>query len=172
MQKTKTLTFCALITALLCVVSPFTIPIGVIPLTFSLFIIMLCATAVGGKITAISTICYLILGACGLPVFSNFMGGVGILFSLTGGFIFSYPVVALVSGIKTKHPALMCLLSLVPVYLFGIFYYSYLSQMPLLLSIKTIVLTFLPFDIIKAVFAGVLGKKIRKTLIKTKLLDY
>ena len=172
MQKTKTLTFCALITAVLCVVSPFTIMLGTIPLTFSLFALMLCATAVGGKITAVSALCYLVLGACGLPVFSNFTGGIGVMLSFTGGFLFSYPLVALVAGIKTKYPYAMCLLSLLIAYTFGALYYMYVANISLSLAIKTAVLIFLPFDIVKAVFAGVLGKQIRKRLIKTRLLDY
>ena len=172
MKKTKMLTFCALITAILCITCPLSVSFGTIPITFSLFTIMLCSRIFGSKIALISTLCYLILGLCGLPVFSNFTSGVGILFSLTGGFVFSYPLVALVSGVKTKHAFLMCLLSVAVSYAFGIAYYTYIADITLLTALKTVVILFTPIDVIKAFLATVLGKQIRNRLIHTKLLDY
>ena len=171
-KKTKMLTFCALITAILCVICPLSVSFGTIPITFSLFAIMLCSRIFGSKIALISTLCYLILGLCGLPVFSNFTSGIGILFSLTGGFVFSYPIVALVSGVKTKRPFLMCLLSVAICYVFGVAYYMYIADITLLTALKTIVILFAPIDVLKAFLATVFGKEIRNRLIKTKLLDY
>ncbi len=170
MTKTKKLTFCALVTAILCIIAPITIPLGTIPLTFSLFVIILSATILGSRLTAISTLLYLLIGACGLPVFSNFTGGVGVLFSLTGGYLFSYPVVALIAGIK-KHSTVMCFLSLIVCHIFGTVQYSLTSNLPFTTTVTT-TLVFLPIDIIKVFTANILGKQIHKTLIKTKTLNY
>lgn len=178
MLKTKTLTQCALFTALLCVVSPIVVPIGTIPLTFSLFVLMLSAVILGPFKSTLSAVIYLLIGACGLPVFSSFTGGVGALFSLTGGYLLSYPLVTLVCAIpqKSKNPFtqtaltfLNCVLSVLLCHTLGILWYSFVSKTPLFLSTNGALLL-LPFDILKALLASVLGVQIKNTLKKSLLL--
>ena len=42
---------------------------------------------------------YIVLGAIGLPVFSGFRGGVGVLIGATGGYIWGFLLTALACGI-------------------------------------------------------------------------
>ena len=57
-----------------------------------------------------STLLYVLLGAIGIPVFANFTGGLGIVLGVTGGFIISFPIMALFAGFAStksvKNPAL------------------------------------------------------------------
>lgn len=172
MKKTKTLTFCALVTAILCAVCPFSIPLGTSTFTLSYFVIVLCAVVFGSKITTIATLCYLVIGFLGLPVFSNFVGGVIALASYNAGFLLSYPIVAFVSGVKTNHPFLWCLMSFVVAYTLGSAYMMCILNVPFISALGAAVITYLPVDILKAFLATALGKQIRKRLVKTKLLDY
>lgn len=172
MKKTKTLTFCALVTAILCVICPFSIPLGTSTFTLSYFVIVLCAVIFGSKITTIATLCYLVIGFSGLPVFSNFVGGVIVLASYNAGFLLSYPIIAFMSGVKTNHPFLWCIMSFVPAYVLGSAYMMYVLNIPFFSAFVSAVVAYLPIDILKAFLASVLGKQIRNRLIKTKLLDY
>ena len=53
--------------------------------TMQTFAIFAAFGLLGGKRGTIALAVYLVLGAVGLPVFSNFRGGVGVLLGTTGG---------------------------------------------------------------------------------------
>lgn len=72
--STRKLTQLALFAALMCVVSPFTIPTGLVPLSLATLVLYLAAAVLGTSGT-ISIAVYLLLGAVGLPVFSGGLGG-------------------------------------------------------------------------------------------------
>ena len=62
-----------------------------------------------------------LIGGCGLPVFAGGRAGFGELFSATGGFLWSFPLLALMCGMGDKkgRPYLWGLLGLVVNYLAG-----------------------------------------------------
>lgn len=57
--------------------------------------------APGGKRGTIAIALYLVLGAVGLPVFSGFRGGFGVLFGTTGGYIFGFLLSGLLYWVMT-----------------------------------------------------------------------
>jgi len=61
-----------------------------VPFTLQTFAVFLAAEVLGGKRALISTAVYILLGAVGVPVFSNFGAGVGVLFGVTGGYIIGF----------------------------------------------------------------------------------
>ncbi len=84
------LTRCALCVAMLAVLGVFEIPLPVIPITLQTFAITLCG-ALLGPFEALAVVgAYLLLGAVGLPVFSGFAGGIGVLVGPTGGFLIGF----------------------------------------------------------------------------------
>ena len=92
----RTLARCALMSALLCVLGPFSIPIGPVPVSLGTFAVSLCAMILGGPLGAVSVLVYLLLGAAGLPVFTGFQGGLAKLAgadmaSVTGETVGVYP---------------------------------------------------------------------------------
>lgn len=93
----------ALMSAVLCVISPFTIPVPASPVPFSLalFAVYLAGILLGARRGAFSVLVYLLLGAVGLPVFSGFSGGAGVLLGPTGGYLMGYVLCAAAVGAIT-----------------------------------------------------------------------
>ena len=108
-QKTIQMAEIALMSAVLCVVSPFTIPVPMspVPLSLSLFAVYLAAVLLGAKRGAICVLIYVLLGMVGLPVFSGFSGGIGVLLGPTGGYIIGYIPCALLTGFLAERKRLV-----------------------------------------------------------------
>lgn len=88
----------AVCAALMCVLCPLSIPIGVVPVSLSSFVIMLMIVTFGTKQTLIVLFEYVLIGIVGLPVFSGFNAGIGVIAGPTGGFIIGYFLLVAVSG--------------------------------------------------------------------------
>ncbi|MCL2124428.1 MAG: biotin transporter BioY [Oscillospiraceae bacterium] len=97
--STRSMVLTALFAAILCVVAPFSITIGPIPLSFATFVIYLAAATLGWKRGTLAVVLYIMLGAVGLPVFSNFGGGFQKIAGLTGGYIIGYIPCAIAIGL-------------------------------------------------------------------------
>ena len=85
--KTTDLVFIAAGAALITICSWISIPTAV-PFTLQTFAVFVVLLILGGERGTLSTIVYVIMGAVGIPVFSGFKGGLGVLFGKTGGYIF------------------------------------------------------------------------------------
>ena len=70
-----TMTACALMAALMCVLCPLSIPIGPIPISLSILVLIVTTMVLGTWRALVSYTVYLLLGAVGMPVFSGFQGG-------------------------------------------------------------------------------------------------
>ncbi|MBR4910862.1 MAG: biotin transporter BioY [Clostridia bacterium] len=96
-KRIRSVCVTAAFTALLCVLSPLTVPMPIgVPFTLQTPLIALTAFLLGAKAGTAATAAYILLGFCGLPVFSGFGAGVSAAVSPTGGFIFAFPFFALV----------------------------------------------------------------------------
>ena len=164
--------FCALFAAVLCVVSPFTLPVGPVPLSLCNFALMVTACILGGVRGAVSAAVFVAAGALGLPVFGGGMGGFGHILGPTGGFILSYIPSAAVAGCfatlgrsRKKYgfyiTLLGCFLSVVLGYIMGEAWYAFVAGVPISGKLLGIcVLPFLPFDAIKCVGAVLISQLI------------
>ena len=85
----KQLTQIGLMTAIICIVGPFSIPLpfSPVPLSFTTLAIYLAVFVLGMKHGTCSCFLYLLLGTIGLPVFSGFSGGLSRLAGPTGGYL-------------------------------------------------------------------------------------
>jgi biotin transport system substrate-specific component len=99
-HKTKELVEIALFAALLCVIAPFTLPVpgSPVPLSLATFGVYLAALLLGAKQGVLCVLVYLLLGMVGLPVFSGFSGGIGVLLGPTGGYLGGYVPCAFLIG--------------------------------------------------------------------------
>lgn len=88
--KTKSLTTVALTGAVLCLLGPLVIPLGVIPMSLTGMGIYLISLLFGGKKAAAAVLLYLLIGVLGIPVFSGFTTGPGIIMGPTGGYLLGY----------------------------------------------------------------------------------
>ena len=99
-MTTKDICFIGIFAAAMVIVAQITIPLpGGVPMTLQTFIVPLAGAVLGSKKGAIAAVVYILLGAVGLPVFSGFRGGIGVIAGPTGGFVLSYPIMALVVGL-------------------------------------------------------------------------
>ena len=82
--------------ALIAVCSWISIPLGQIPFTLQTLAVFIVLMSIGGKRGLVSIICYILLGAVGVPVFAGFRGGFAVLIGPTGGFLVAFIIVALI----------------------------------------------------------------------------
>lgn len=159
---------CALFTALisLCAWLSVPTPTGVISMqTFGLFLAL---AVLGGKEGSLVCLLYLLLGGAGVPVFTGFRGGLGVLLGPTGGFITGFLAGALVywllTALKCKaYPALFAALALC--YLFGAVWYKLLfPHTGWQAVVLTCILPYLLPDILKLTLAAALSKKLKRFL--------
>jgi biotin transport system substrate-specific component len=77
------------------------LPFTPVPLTFQPMVVLLGASALGGRLGATSTLLYLLAGLAGLPVFAAsplLPQGAARLLGPTGGYLLSYPLAAFITG--------------------------------------------------------------------------
>ncbi len=172
-SKTASLTSVALLSAVLCVLGPLSIPIGPVPVTLGVLGVFLCATILGPKKGAAAVTLYLLIGLAGLPVFSGFAGGPGKLFGPTGGYLLGYLPLVVLSGIFVDRfyknvflQAAGMLIGLTTLYLTGTLWLSYQASMPFTAAAAAGVLPFIPFDIAKLAAAIAIGRAIRSALVR------
>ena len=175
-RRVGSLTLCALMAAFLCILSPWAIPVGAIPISLSLFAVLLSGVLLGPWRGGAAVLVYLLVGSIGLPVFGGGAGGFSVLIGPTGGYLCAYPIAACLGGIlwrlaprNGRFAFWAFLASLLPsvavCHLLGVLWLSYVSQMPVKAAFLAGTLPFLPFDLIKciavALLAPILKKRIR-----------
>lgn len=109
--KITDITQIALSAAFIALCSMICVPTAV-PITLQSFAVYCIAALFGSKKGVLATLVYLALGAAGLPVFSAFRGGLGHLFSQTGGYLTALIAVALIVGQWKKKRTTASLVSL------------------------------------------------------------
>ena len=171
------MTSCALMAALMCVLCPVSVPIGPIPISLSILVILLTVYVLGTWRALVSYTVYLLLGAVGMPVFSGFQGGLAKLAGPTGGYLAGFWLMILVAGIimeKGKRNLLVTILGmLVGVaidYAVGTAWFVFQTEGTVVHALDVCVYPFIPFDVAKIVIAVLLGSVVYQGLQKAKLL--
>jgi biotin transport system substrate-specific component len=175
-MKTKEMVTIALMTAVMCILGPLSINIGVIPISFTNLAIYITLYILGWKRGTVSYLLYMLIGIVGAPVFSGFTGGIAKLVGPTGGYIVGFIFLALISGVfieKFENNKVLCIVGMIlgtaVCYIFGTVWFIVSSKTPLMASLSMCVFPFLPGDLIKIIIACVLGSKIKVQLRKAKL---
>lgn len=158
-------------TAIIAILAQISIPLpSGVPITLQSFAVTLTAIVLGSRKGAIATIIYLLLGIVGVPVFTQLRGGLHALVSPTGGYLISFPVMALCIGIGTEEKArkgrypLMLISGNLINYAFGLLVYCLTANVDLIPGFIACVLPYIPAAIISAILATVLGFKLRERL--------
>lgn len=81
---------CGLSCALLAVSAWVSIPLGPVPFTLQTLVLAMLPGVLAPREAVLTVATYLVLGGVGLPVFSNMMGGIGVLLGPTGGFLWGF----------------------------------------------------------------------------------
>lgn len=179
-NRTYNLVTTALTTTIIILCSWITVPIGAVPITLQTFAIFMCAILLGEKKGTLSFIVYILLGIVGLPVFSSFQSGFGVLLGATGGYLFGFIFITLIGGFfcrKFPDNMILTYIGLVTglffCYTSGTLWYVYMylkdfSWSNISSVLLTCVLPYIIPDLIKMQLAIILSKKI-KTVLKGKL---
>lgn len=175
-DQVQNMTKIALMAAVICILGPLSISIGEIPISFTNLAVYFAIYLLGTKRGTISYIIYMILGLVGLPVFSNFQGGPGKLFGITGGYIIGFVFMAIICGIfidlwpdKYYLHFIGMVLGTAVCYFFGTVWFVILAKCTFKYALGICVFPFIIGDLIKIVIALIAGPKIRKRLIRAGL---
>lgn len=77
------------------------IPVGpvAVPITLQTLAVYLTGLVLGGRRGFLAVALYLVVGLVGLPIFSGFRGGIGVLAGPSAGYLIGFPVAALCAGL-------------------------------------------------------------------------
>ena len=170
----RVITKIAILIAMVCASAYFAIPVPLIsPITLQTMILCLAALVLTPKQTLIMVLCYILIGAIGLPVFGGGVGGLGVILSPKGGFylgfIVAYPLMSILKGRVPSFLRYFLVGALVGV---PIIYAIATVWVTFIFAIKTdgLVTSFLalaayiPGDVLKAFAAAALGVALNKRL--------
>lgn len=166
--NTKKMTRIALFSAILCVISPFTIPVGVVPISLATLGVYFAAAVLEPMSATLSVLIYVLLGAVGLPVFSGLRGGVSVIAGPTGGFIVGYIVCAFLASLlihKYKNKALApvwFIIATAVLYIIGTVWFMVVMKQSLAAAIGACVLPFLIGDAVKIIIVSLFNAKFTK----------
>lgn len=176
--NTKFLALIGVMTALICIMGPLSVPLPFSPVPISLtnLAVYIAIYALGMKKGSISYLIYLLVGLTGIPVFSAFTGGPGKLLGPTGGYLIGFAFMAVISGFfidKWQDKIYLSILGMVlgtaVCYLFGTLWLAYQAGMSFYNALLAGVIPFIPGDLVKIMIAALLGPQIRKRLKKAGL---
>lgn len=173
--KALDLAYIALMAALIALCAWISVPLGPVPFTMQTFGIFAALGLLGGRRGTLAFLIYLLLGIVGLPVFSGFSAGAGVLFGATGGYLLGYLAAALLFwGLTAKLGqtlpvmASAMVLGLVLCYAFGTFWfltvYTGGSGETLLGALTLCVFPYVLPDLRKIFLALVLVSRVKKHL--------
>ncbi|MGM9630779.1 biotin transporter BioY [Butyricicoccus sp.] len=179
-KKTKTnvreMALIAVMAAVTCVLGPLSVPIGVVPISFTNLAVYLAIYVLGCKRGTVSYIVYLLIGLVGVPVFSGFTGGVGKLFGPTGGYLIGFIFMALICGwfidkfeCKLVPSFAGMVLGTIVCYIFGTVWLAYQAGMSFYAALAAGVLPFIVGDLAKMVVAAIIGPQVRRQLARAGL---
>lgn len=136
-----------------------------VPFTFQTLVILIIPFILSKKEILYFHLSIIIMCLIGLPIMSNFSGGVAVLLGPTAGFIYSWILMMLFIKQFTKQedPLLrmfivLCLATLLNL-VFGGLWIAFINQNAYLETVKTILVTFMPFGTIKVILAMIIIKK-------------
>lgn len=171
--KATDIAYIGIFSAIIALFSWVSIPTTV-PFTLQTLAIFLSLTLLGGRNGFYSVLVYIALGAAGIPVFSGFKGGLGVLAGNTGGYILGfillgavYWVMTSVFGEKLHIQIIALVLGLIICYAFGTAWFMYLyikanGAVTLMTVLGWCVFPFILPDAIKMAVAILLAKRLRK----------
>lgn len=169
----------ALGAALISVCSWVSIPMTV-PFTLQTFAVFCVLVAFGYKVGLTSIVVYILIGAIGLPVFSNFQSGIGALLGATGGYIVGFIFIGIAYAVAQKlfpnkiiAEIIALLVGLLICYSFGTFWFMFVytkntGAITLSTALSWCVLPFIIPDVIKMLLAVLISKKIKPVIEKYK----
>ncbi len=179
---TKEIVITGMSAATMAVISQISLPMPTgMPITIQVFGIALIGAVLGWKLGFFAILSYILLGAVGLPIFAGFNGGLSVLLNITGGYIWSWPIMVLLCGVRPKSASRLtnsviviacAILGLIINETAGGLQWAALAGN---MSVKAVFVysmtAFIPKDTILTILAVLIGGRIRKTLVRAGFLN-
>ena len=174
-EKTRSMVYVALFAVLMAVCAWISVPAAV-PFTMQTFAVFLAVGVLGGRRGTLAVVVYILMGAVGMPVFSHFTGGLGVLFQATGGYILGFLFTALIQwgmealpGRKPWVRITSMILGLLACYAFGTVWFMILytrntGAIGLGAALLWCVVPYIIPDLVKMALALTLTRLLRKAL--------
>jgi biotin transport system substrate-specific component len=148
----------------LCAQVSFHIPFTPVPITLQTLAVVLTGAALGSKRGGLAMLLYLAEGAAGLPVFAGGTGGFIHLIGYTGGYLWSYPIAAFVTGWlcekrldRSFQTSVIAMLpATVIIYALGVPWLAVVLHLTLTQALLAGMVPFIPGDLLKLVIATAL----------------
>jgi biotin transport system substrate-specific component len=170
-NSVKTMTCIALMSAVMCILGPLSIPIGPVPITLTNLVIFITVYLLGMKYGAVSYLIYFLLGLAGVPVFSGYTGGPAKVLGPTGGYLIGFFLMAVIAGLFTdrfRRNKVICILGMVlataVMYALGTVWLMFEASLTFGAALAAGVLPFIWEDLIKIVLSAFLGPVLRSRL--------
>ncbi len=173
-MKTRDLAYIALfaaITAVLGLLPAIPVPAVPVPITAQTLGVMLAGAVLGARRGFLAILLFLVLVAVGLPLLAGGRGGLAVFAGPSAGFLYAWPLGALVTGLLTEafwrrfNLAWALVATLVGgigvIYAIGIPFISVFAGISLSTAF-TGSLVFVPGDVVKAVVAAVVAVTVRR----------
>ena len=173
--RTLDMAYIALFAVLMAVCAWITVPLPkpLVQFTMQPFAMFMALATLGGRRGLYAMVVYLLLGAVGVPVFSGFRGGIGVLLDTTGGYIIGFVAAALVYWLLTVRlgdslpvKAIACVLGLAVCYAFGtawflVVYARTSGPIGLMTALGWCVFPYIIPDLVKLALAVILGRRVK-----------
>lgn len=148
----------------LCAQVSFHIPFTPVPITLQTLAVVLTGAALGSKRGGLAMLLYLAEGAAGLPVFAGGVGGFIHLIGYTGGYLWSYPIAAFVTGLlcekqldRSFQTSILAMLpATVIIYAVGVPWLAVVLHLTFAQALVAGMVPFIPGDLLKLVIATAL----------------
>ena len=167
--------------AVTAVAAQIAIPIPPVPFTLQVLAVILSGLLLGPRCGALAQGVYVLVGAVGVPVFSEFSGGLGVVLGPTGGYLASYPIAAAVAGSAAPVVAsasrrralfsgfLWGCAGLAIIYALGATWLAVVTDLPIGIALVQGVLIFVPFDLIKVALATLVAVAVAPAIASSRV---
>lgn len=176
-MKTNELTKIALVTAIICICAPISIPIPFSPvmLTLCTFALYLAAYILTPKQALFATGLYILIGVAGVPVFSGYTAGISKFAGPGGGYLIGYLFLVGISSFFAQkfsaRPRMQMLgasLGTIVCYIIGTFWMAKVIHASFWATLPAGALVFLPLDFVKILLSCYVGRRMQIYLARAQ----
>jgi biotin transport system substrate-specific component len=163
--------YASLMAAMIAAGAYLAIPIGPVPIVLQNLFVFLAGLLLGSRWGFACVAVYILVGACGLPIFSIGRGGIGHILGPTGGYLMGFLPAVYVIGLiteKTKHLVIIDVIAMVCggiiIYACGVTWLKIITGMTLTKTLAVGMYPFILGDALKIAAAVPIAKALRPVI--------
>lgn len=160
--------YASLMAAMIAAGAYLAIPIGPVPIVLQNLFVFLSGLLLGSRWGFACVAVYILVGACGLPIFSIGRGGIGHILGPTGGYLMGFLPAVYVIGLITEKTEQLVIIDVIAmvcggiiIYACGVTWLKILTGMTLTKTLAVGMYPFIPGDALKIAAAVPIAKALR-----------